>query len=206
MRVGRVIEGLSLAKYLQMEQEMVKHVEEPMFFTWIVPPTVIYGRHQIREQEVNETYCREHGIAVVQRQSGGGCVYADGGNLMVSYINPSTHSQEVFEEFLRMLAEALNGLGYEAVTTAHNDVMISNRKVSGTACFTTSTGTVVHASMLYDVDMEALENAITPSSAKLEKHAVASVRQRVRNMREIKDIGDIHAFREMFEKQLADYK
>ena len=206
MKIERVIEGLSLAEYLAMEAEMVKTVREPLLFTWIVPPTVIYGRHQIREHEVNEAYCREHGIAVVQRQSGGGCVYADSGNLMVSYINPSPHRQEVFEEFLRMLAEALNGMGYEAVTTAHNDVMINDRKVSGTACFTTPTGTVVHASMLYDVDMDALESAITPSSAKLEKHAVASVRQRVRNMREIKDIGDIHAFREMLEKQLADYK
>ncbi len=204
MRIEKIIEGLALTEYLALEAEMVKTIAEPTLFTWIVPPTVIYGRHQLREQEVNETFCREHNIAVVQRQSGGGCVYADSGNLMVSFLSPSTRSQQVFDTFLTMLAGALNRIGYEAVTTAHNDVLVDGRKVAGTACYTTPTGTVVHASMLYDVDMEALEKAITPSAAKLEKHAVASVRQRVRNLRDYKDIGDIQIFRAEMEAQMAN--
>ena len=59
---------------------MVKTVQEPTLFTWIVRPTVIYGRHQSAEVEVNEDYCVSHGIEVVQRKSGGGCVYADEGS------------------------------------------------------------------------------------------------------------------------------
>lgn len=202
MKITHPIEGLALIDYLAMEAEMVKTVSEPTLFTWIVPPTVIYGRHQNREQEVNEAYCREHGIAVVQRQSGGGCVYADRGNLMVSFVSPSTHSQEVFEKFLDILSGALRRLGYDAVTTAHNDVLVSDRKVAGTACYTTPTGTVVHASMLYDINLEDLEKAITPSAAKLAKHAVSSVRQRVVNLRQIKDLGDIESFRSALEQQI----
>ena len=53
-------EGLSLAEYLAMEAEMVKTISEPTGFTWIVAPTVIYGKHQCVETEVNEAYCREH--------------------------------------------------------------------------------------------------------------------------------------------------
>lgn len=181
---------------------MVKTVSEPTVFTWVVPPTVIYGRHQDRQQEVNEAYCAAHGVQVVQRQSGGGCVYADSGNLMVSFVSPSIHSQEVFDQFLLMLSGALQQLGYQAVTTAHNDILVSGRKVSGTACYTTATGTVVHASMLYDVNLDALEQAITPSESKLQKHAVASVRQRVINLRQIIDLGDIQSFRKLLEKQL----
>lgn len=188
---------------MAQEAKMVQMVRTPVLFTWVVEPTVIYGKHQIREQEVNDRYCEEHSIRVVQRQSGGGCVYADRGNLMISYISPSTHSQEVFETFLRMVAGALNRMGYPAVTTAHNDVLVGDRKVAGTACYTTPTGTVVHASMLYEVDMEALERAITPSAEKLEKHAVASVRQRVRNLREIKDLGTMTEFRERIEKEMG---
>ena len=188
---------------MALEAKMVQTVQTPVLFTWIVEPTVIYGKHQIREQEVNDRYCEEHSIRVVQRQSGGGCVYADRGNLMISYVSPSTHSQEVFETFLRMVAGALNRMGYPAVTTAHNDVLVGDRKVAGTACYTTPTGTVVHASMLYEVDMEALERAITPSAEKLEKHAVASVRQRVRNLREIKDLGTMTEFRERIEKEMG---
>ena len=51
-----------LEEYLQQESDLVKTVKEPIIFTWIVAPTVIYGRHQVREQEVNDAYCAEHGI------------------------------------------------------------------------------------------------------------------------------------------------
>ena len=191
-----------LEEYLQQESDLVKTVKEPIIFTWIVAPTVIYGRHQVREQEVNDAYCAEHGIRVVQRQSGGGCVYADEGNVMVSYISPSTHSKEVFDEFLRLLSETFRKIGYEAVTTQHNDIMVSGRKVSGTACYTTPTGTVVHASILYDVNLDALQQAITPTAEKLAKHAVQSVRQRVINLREIKDLGSTENFRKLIETQI----
>lgn len=202
MKIERPIEGLPLTDYLALEAEMVKTVAEPTLFTWIVPPTVIYGRHQSAEVEVNEAYCAEHGIAVVQRKSGGGCVYADEGNLMVSFVTPSTHSEEVFARFMAMLSGALRRLGYDAVTTRHNDVLVGERKVSGTACYTTPTGTVVHACILYDVNLDALQQAITPTAAKLAKHAVASVRQRVVNLRAIRDVGTVSAFREQLEKGL----
>lgn len=202
VRVFRPIENLPLIDYLALEAEMVKTVKEPTLFTWIVSPTVIYGRHQCAEVEVNETYCAEHGIAVVQRKSGGGCVYADKGNLMVSFVTPSTHSEAVFAQFMEMLSGAFRRLGYDAVTTAHNDVMVGEHKVSGTACYTTPTGTVVHACILYKVNLNDMEQAITPTAAKLAKHAVASVRQRVRNLGEIKDLGDIQVFREQLEKEI----
>lgn len=204
MYIEHYLEGLSLTEYLQKEQDLVREVKEPTLFTWIVSPTVIYGRHQSAEVEVNEAYCAEHGIAVVQRKSGGGCVYADEGNLMVSLVSPSTHSQEVFDAFLVMLSGALRAMGYEAVTTAHNDVLVADRKVAGTACYTTPTGTVVHACMLYDVNMDALQQAITPTAAKLAKHAVASVRQRVRNLRDIQDIGTMDVFRQQLEAQMRN--
>ncbi len=188
-----------LTDYLALEAEMVKQIKEPTLFTWIVAPTVIYGRHQSAEVEVNETYCREHQIQVVQRQSGGGCVYADEGNVMVSFISPLTHSQIVFDQFLQIISTAFRQLGYDAVTTQHNDILVGERKVSGTACYTTPTGTVVHASILYDVNLDDLQQAITPTAAKLAKHAVASVRQRVVNLRDIKDLGTTQSFRQQLE-------
>lgn len=181
-----VKKGLSLAEYLAIEQDMVKDVVEPTFFTWIVPPTVIYGHHQQAENEVNEAFCREQGIAVVQRKSGGGCVYADRGNLMISYVEPK-ESRDTFSYFLNIIADILRSAGLEAVTTAHNDILIGGRKVSGWACFKAPTGTIVHGTLLYDVDIETMMRAITPSSQKLTKHGVASVRQRVVNIRELTD-------------------
>ena len=201
-------EGLLLTEYLQKEQDLVREVKEPTLFTWIVRPTVIYGRHQQAEVEVNERYCREHGIRVVQRKSGGGCVYADEGNLMISYIEPSAFSRQFsespFARFLNSVAQILQAYGVPAVTTAHHDIMVGDRKVSGWACYTAPTGTIVHGTMLYDVDMEAMRRAITPTEQKLQKHGVASVRQRVQNLRSLTDaFPDIQALRQAIENAYA---
>ena len=64
---------------------MASHVEGEAFFVWQSEPTVIYGRNQVLENEVNMTYCQEYEVEVVRRKSGGGCVYSDKGNIMISY-------------------------------------------------------------------------------------------------------------------------
>jgi len=194
MQIIELPKGRPLAWYLDEEIRLARDVHQDMLFCWTVSPTVIYGRHQQREAEVNLPYCRAHGIDVVQRKSGGGCVYADRGNLMLSYITPDTHAEAVFARFMLRLATALQALGLPAVSTAHNDILVDGKKVSGNACYVLPNATIVHGTLLYDVDMQALEQAITPGEAKLQKHAVQSVRQRVTNIRPLlPDISDIDA-------------
>ena len=171
-----------LVWYLAMEEYLAKHVQEETLVTWIVSPTVIFGRHQVMEAEVNVDYCNAHNIAMYRRKSGGGCVYADEGNLMMSLISPNTHSEVVFQSFLDRISDVLRDCGYEAVKSEHNDIMVNGMKVSGNACYATPTGCIVHGTLLVNVDFEALQQAITPSVEKLAKHGVKSVRQRVANL------------------------
>jgi lipoic acid synthetase/lipoate-protein ligase A len=159
--------------------------QDGILFVWIVDPTVIIGRHQVLQNEVNTAYCQEYNIAVYRRKSGGGCVYADAGNLMVSYIARSTHSEQVFQDYLDRMSDFLRHMGYDAVKSTHNDIMIGPHKVSGNACFALPTATIVHGTLLYNVDYSVLQQAITPSEEKLAKHGVESVRQRVINIRDI---------------------
>lgn len=180
--------GKRLSWYLAAEEYLAKNITEECVFFWKVAPTVIFGRHQVMENEVNLTYCREHNVALVRRKSGGGCVYADEGNLMTSYLSPSTHSETVFQHYLQLMAGALQQLGLPTVITEHNDILIhqtpdTKHKISGNACYALPTGTIVHGTLLYDVDFEALQQAITPDHDKLAKHGVESVRQRVKNIK-----------------------
>lgn len=156
-----------------------------IFFTWIVSPTVIIGRHQVMQNEVNVAFCQTNGIAMYRRKSGGGCVYADEGNLMISYISSSPHSEQVFQEYLDNMSKCLRSMGYNAVKSTHNDIMVGEHKVSGNACFALPQATIVHGTLLYDVNFEMLQQAITPSQEKLAKHGVQSVRQRVMNLKNI---------------------
>ena len=156
-----------------------------LFFTWIVTPTVIFGRHQVMQNEVNVAFCQANGIAMYRRKSGGGCVYADEGNLMISYISPSSHSEQVFQEYLDNMSKCLRSMGYNAVKSTHNDIMVGEHKVSGNACFALPQATIVHGTLLYDVNFDMLQQSITPSQEKLAKHGVQSVRQRVKNLKNI---------------------
>lgn len=182
-----------LVWYLAAEEYVAKHIDrllpseehDGILFVWIVDPTVIIGRHQVLQNEVNTAFCQENNIAVYRRKSGGGCVYADAGNLMVSYIARSTHSEQVFQDYLNRMSDFLRHIGYDAVKSTHNDIMIGMHKVSGNACFALPTATIVHGTLLYNVDYAVLQQAITPSQEKLAKHGVESVRQRVINIHDI---------------------
>ena len=193
----------SLAFYLAAEEYLAESAHEDLFFTWQSPPTVICGRNQVIENEVNLEYCRDRGIEVVRRKSGGGCVYSDEGNVMLSYITPDRGVEEVFARYMQMVAGVLRGLGFEAVTTEHNDILIGGRKVSGNACFAHPKATIVHGTMLVDLDFEALEKSTTPSAEKLAKHGVQSVRQRVVNLRALGLTLSPTELRDHFERELC---
>ena len=166
--------------YLAMEEYVARQVDEAdCFFMWQVEPSVIYGRNQVVENEVNLNYCRENGIRVYQRKSGGGCVYADKDNLMLSFVTREENVGFAFNRFVTMVLLVLRKMGVEATGTTHNDIMIGDRKVCGTACRKTASGCVVHSTMLYDTNMAHMLNALTPGPEKLQKKGIESVRQRI---------------------------
>ena len=173
-------ENRQLSFYLAMEEYVARHLQEPdCFFMWQVAPTVIFGRNQVVENEVNLEYCREHDIRVVRRKSGGGCVYADMDNLMLSMVTDGDNVGFTFNRFVTMIQLALHKIGVSATSTAHNDIMIGDRKVCGTAFYQLPGRSIVHSTMLYDTNMQHMLNAITPSAEKLEKKGIQSVRQRI---------------------------
>ena len=173
-----------LTFYLAME-EYVASAYGCGFFVWSVDPTVIIGRNQDIETEVNLPFCRRNGINVVRRKSGGGCVYADRGNIMLSYITTDKGVEQVFGHYLARFAAVLQSLGLDAVSTAHNDILVGSAKVSGNAFFCLPHGSIVHGTLLHSVDFAMLSAAITPTESKLAKHGIKSVRQRVANLTEL---------------------
>ena len=169
-----------LSFYLAMEEFVARRLDEPdAFFMWQVAPSVIFGRNQVVENEVNLPYCREHGIRVYRRKSGGGCVYADMDNVMLSFVTSEENVGFAFNRFVTMVLLVFRKMGIEATGTTHNDIMIGDRKVCGTACRKTTKGCIVHSTMLYDTNMAHMLNAITPGPEKLEKKGIQSVRQRI---------------------------
>jgi len=193
-----------LSFYLAMEEYVARHLDEPEgFFMWQVAPSVIFGRNQVVENEVNVDYCRQHGISMYRRKSGGGCVYADMDNLMLSYISEGENVNLAFYKFVNMVLLVLKKLGIEATSTSHNDVMIGDHKVCGTACYHVHGKSIVHSTMLYDTNMQHMVNAITPSKEKLQKRGIESVRQRITLLKDYTTLEGVEALKAMIRETLC---
>lgn len=197
-----------LVFYLAMEEYVAAHLSSLLagrdrkdaFFFWQVKPTVIFGRNQVMEAEVNMPYCREHDIRLFRRKSGGGCVYSDEGNIMLSYITDSTNVASTFSEYLDTLSAYLRASGVNAEKSGRNDIMVDGKKVSGNAFFLKPESSIVHGTMLFNTDFDELERAITPSEAKIKSKGVSSVRQHVTNLKPIYEaagspLADIEKFK-----------
>ena len=199
-----VSETRRLSFYLAMEEFVARHLDEPdAFFMWQVGPSVIFGRNQVLENEVNVAYCREHDIKLYRRKSGGGCVYADMDNLMLSLITTEENVIFAFNRFVNMILLVLRRLGIEATGTQHNDIMIGDRKVCGTACYHVGGRSIVHSTMLYDTNMEHMLNAITPGPEKLEKKGIQSVRQRITLLKDYTTLEGVEALKQLIRDTLC---
>ncbi len=200
-----VSETRRLSFYLAMEEFVARHLDEPdAFFMWQVEPSVIFGRNQVLENEVNVAYCREHNIKLYRRKSGGGCVYADMDNLMLSFITTEENVNFAFNRFVNMILLVLRRLGIEATGTQHNDIMIGDRKVCGTACYHVGGRSIVHSTMLYDTNMEHMLNAITPGPEKLEKKGIQSVRQRITLLKDYTTLEGVEALKQLIRDTLCE--
>ena len=82
-------------------------VQEPAFMVYANRPSVLMGRNQNVLAECNDAYCRENGITVMRRISGGGTVYHDMGNLNLALVTPrQDYSPDAFATLLTgLLAE-----------------------------------------------------------------------------------------------------
>lgn len=194
-----------LPYYLAMEEFVARTSRDELFFMWQVEPTVIFGRNQLVENEVNLDYCRANGIQMYRRKSGGGCVYADMSNIMFSYIVSSDDVTTTFCNYTNKVAEMLCSLGLDAMVTGRNDIFIGDKKVSGNAFYHVPGRSIVHGTMLYDTDLTHMALAISPSREKLTSKGVESARNRITTLNQHLDM-PIEDFKSYARKYMCDDK
>lgn len=180
--------------YFAVEEYVARHYTDDEYFVgWRVNPTVMLGRNQLIDNEVNAGYCKLHEIDIFRRKSGGGCIYADEGCIQFSYISRTSNANEAFACYMQRMARMLQGLGIDARLSGRNDILIDNAKVSGCAFYQLPGRSVLHNSLLFDTRLDHLSNALTPAKEKLQSKGVESVKQRVMNLAAYTHLG-ISAF------------
>ena len=86
VRLVRSISDSPVLNGLLEEHLLTERPLGDVLLFYINRPSVIVGRNQRIEAEVDTDYCLRHGIEIVRRLSGGGTVYHDYGNINYAFI------------------------------------------------------------------------------------------------------------------------
>ncbi len=184
---------------LALEEYIVRNFssDSDYLLFYINEPSIIIGRNQNTLEEINQDYITKNGIHVVRRVSGGGAVYHDLGNLNFSFItNHNTANFSNFQSFTAPVIKVLNDLGVKAELTGRNDIQVDEKKISGTAQFSTGKRMISHGTLLLSTNLGEVANALNVKMSKIQSKGHKSVRSRVANISEFLSEGmSIEKFR-----------
>lgn len=158
----------------------------PTFMLWIAsPPTVSLGYFQSVEEEVDVEMCKELGIEISRRPSGGGATYFDERELYYSIV--AKHESGIlpkepiacFRKAGEGLINALKFFELEGTLTGVNDIQVLGKKISGNAQTTMHDAKIQHGTFLVDFDMETMLKVLKISKEKISDKGIKFVEERI---------------------------
>ncbi len=168
---------------LALEEYALTQMDMDMVILWRNAKAVIIGNNQNAVEEINVDYVRENNIAVIRRQSGGGAVFHDLGNINYTVIHKLGENDfSNYAKFTAPICEYLQTLGVKAELKGRNDLLIDGMKFSGNAQAVKNGRIMHHGCILFNADVSDLAKSLVPKTEKIESKGIKSVRSRVTNV------------------------
>ncbi len=174
---------------LAAEEYLLEHFSSDVFMLWQNDSSVIIGKNQNIQAEVNLDFARENNIKVVRRHTGGGAVYHDAGNLNLTFIE--TDDRPDFGKYTKRILDILAAIGIQAQADDRQSIYIDGLKISGCAQFIRKNKVLFHATLLFSSDLGNLSSTLNSlytvpekETQSLKKHYVKSVKSPVTNIKE----------------------
>ncbi|HLW08561.1 MAG TPA: lipoate--protein ligase [Marinilabiliaceae bacterium] len=171
---------------LATEEFLLRNSEQEIHFFYINKPSVIIGKHQNALAEINLAFLEENNIPLYRRQSGGGTVYHDFGNINFCFIRKGEQGDLVnFKRATQPIIEVLNQWNIPARNGERNDLLVNFKKISGNACHVFKRRVMHHGTLLYNSDLQRLNASLRNDPSKFKDRAVKSIRSEVMNISEL---------------------
>ncbi len=166
------------------EEYLLRELPDNVFMIYINEPSIIVGKHQNTLAEINYRYIKENNITVVRRLSGGGTVYHDHGNINFTFIQNVEGKNFIdFKKYTKPVISFLQKLGVNARFEGKNDLRIDGLKISGNAEHVFKNRVLHHGTLLFDSQLNALNEAIRVQPHRYRDKAVKSIRSTVTNIK-----------------------
>lgn len=170
---------------------------EDVLLLWVNKPCVVCGRYQNVFEEVDVSRALRENIPIIRRNTGGGTVFHDTGNLNYTIIHRAEEGEMLdYDNFILPVIEALNSIGVPAHKRRNSDIAIDNKKISGSAANVSHGKMLHHGTLLFDTDMSMLHGLLAGSPGTFTSKAIASVRSEVTNIKEHCEIKTLDELKE----------
>ncbi|MCP4626877.1 MAG: lipoate--protein ligase family protein [bacterium] len=129
-------------------------------------PYVCIGFHQDLEQEVDLEFCHRNHIPIFRREVGGGAVFLDGNQLFFHLIlkrdNPIAPKRidAFYQKLLKPVIDVHQRIGIEAQFKPVNDLIVQNRKISGTGAGEIGDCIVFVGNLILDFDYQTMSRVL----------------------------------------------
>ena len=180
------------------EEYFLKNYSDDFFVLYINEPSIIVGKHQNTMAEINVPYVFEKGLKVVRRLSGGGTVFHDYGNLNYCFIQSGKEGYLVdFKKYAQPVLDTLQNLEVNAWLRGKSDLVIDDLKFSGNAEHVFKNRILHHGTLLFNANLEHLNESIKADWNNFSDRAVRSNRSMVTNITDhLKKKLTIHEFQQ----------
>ncbi len=168
------------------EEYLLRNFTQDIIFIYSNSPSIIIGKHQNTLEEINLKFVIENNIDVVRRLSGGGTVYHDNGNLNFTFIRNGKLGKLIdFNKYTQPVINYLSSIGAKAYLGSKNEIRIGKDKVSGNAEHIFKNRVMHHGTLLFNSELNVLNNAIKREEDRYKSKAVQSNRTNVANISEL---------------------
>ncbi|MBN2517953.1 MAG: lipoate--protein ligase family protein [Candidatus Altiarchaeota archaeon] len=151
------------------------------------PPAVSIGFFQGIRQEVDIEICKESGVDVIRRITGGGAVFHEH-EITYSFVvseSAGLVSRNILESYGQICGAVVSGLrrlGLRAEFKPINDIVVGNKKISGSAQ-TRKNGVVLqHGTLLLDVNPKKMFSLLKVPNEKIRDKMIQAVEERVTSL------------------------
>ncbi len=184
---------------LATEEYLLKHLSEPVLFFYRNEYCVNIPKNKTIQDEVKIKEVLEDNVAIVRRMSMGPAVYGDLGTLTYGVIIPKGHNDEVsLEQFLKTISNIFgNEFGLPVSFEAPNNLVIGNKKISGSSQVQFKDNILYHGAMYFDTEFLNLEKYLAKQNFHLAEKGLDLQEQRMTNVVEFFEEGYEPAFIEI---------
>jgi lipoate-protein ligase A len=162
-------------------------VPNTLRFLQFRPHCALVGFHQSVDLELRRSFCREQGIDINRRITGGGAIYFGEDTLGWEVIaSKDTASRDVLAFYRRLCRAAIEGLrllGVDASFRPVNDIEVQGRKISGTGGTEMGRAFLFQGTLLVDLDLPTMLRALRIPAEKLKDKEIAKLKERMTCLR-----------------------